>query len=420
MLLHLQTLAWIIPLLLIVEGFFSGAEIALLSADRLKLQARAHRGSRRAQMILNLIHRPERVFSVTLLVNCFCVIGTSTLLTLYFISKGHRHAEFLSICVASPLIILFGELLPKTLYRRIADRVVFFVAPTVTVVYYLFFPITRLISGYTNQLSRLLGPLEEALTGKKRTTRDELLTALSFGKKDSEIKPSEKRMIKRIFDFKDTEAKHALIPLVKVEAIEEKATLLTALERFKAHRHSRMPVFSGRIDNIVGVLDVSDLFGMHGQEQTVSLLMTPAHYVAETQSLEDVLFEMQRHEEEMVLVVDEYGGAIGILTLEDIVEEVVGEIQDEYDSEAAPYKEITNNTWVIQARMEIAQINESIRLELPEGDYETLGGFLLQQFGRIPSSRDELYFDTPRGPLKFTIQKANERQIESVQVEVLE
>jgi CBS domain containing-hemolysin-like protein len=136
--------------------------------------------------------------------------------------------------------------------------------------------------------------------------------------------------------------------------------------------------------------------------------------VAETQSLEDLMLDMRREDHEVVVVVDEHGGAVGILTFEDIVEEIVGEISDEYDYESKPYKDLTETSWSVQARMEIQQINEILKLELPEGEYETLSGFLLQQFGRIPEHRDELFFDTPSGSYKFVIQKATDRHIESV------
>lgn len=416
----LSTLMIVVPILLLIEGFFSGSELALLSADRLKLKASARRGSKGAKLALELAQHPERVLSATLLATSFCIVVISSLVTLYLLARGEKHAEFMTIAITSPLIVLLGELLPKTFYQRHADRVAPWIAYPVSALYWAMYPITRAISFYTNRISRLLGPIEELMTGKKHTTRDELRTMLSFGKNESEIKPSEKKMIKRIFEFKDTEAKHALIPLVKIEAVEELSSIRTALERFKAHRHSRMPVYAGRVDNIVGVLDVSDLFGASDLSQPIRGFVTPAHYVAETQSLEDLLFEMHRENDEMVVVVDEYGGAIGILTLEDIVEEIVGEIQDEYDSESALFKELPPDSWLVQARMEIAQINEQIRLEIPEGEYETLGGFLLQQFGRIPGIRDELYFDTPGGSLKFTIRKANERAIESVEIKRLD
>jgi putative hemolysin len=148
--------------------------------------------------------------------------------------------------------------------------------------------------------------------------------------------------------------------------------------------------------------------------------ITPAHYVAETQYLEDLILEMRQEDHEMAIVVDEYGGAVGILTFEDIVEEIVGEISDEYDYDSSPFKEISQNTWTVQALMEIQQIHESLGIEIPQGSYETLGGFLLQQFGRIPEPRDELFFNIPSGAYKFTIQKATERQIETVLIQKIE
>ena len=131
------------------------------------------------------------------------------------------------------------------------------------------------------------------------------------------------------------------------------------------------------------------------------------------------MYEMRRDDIEMVVVVDEHGGAVGILTFEDIVEEIVGEINDEYDTESLPYKELSDSSWLVQARMEIQAINDQLRVALPEGEYETFSGFLLQQFGRIPTNRDELFFDTPTGSYKFTIRKATQRHIEIVLIERL-
>jgi CBS domain containing-hemolysin-like protein len=411
------TLFALVPPLLLVEGFFSGSEIALLSADRLRLKAAARRGSRGASLALDLARHPERVLSATLLMTNLCVIGLSALLALYFLGRGTAHADLVAVAITSPLVVLLGELVPKTIYQRHADRLAPWVSYAVWGVYWAFIPVTRLLSSYTARLSRLLSPIEEIVSGRRRSKREELMSMLTYGRRETEIKSSERRMLKRIFDFRDTEAKHALIPLVRVQAIEESATIQDALERFQQHRHSRMPVFRGRIDNIVGVLEISDLFTVSDLSQPIRSYITPANYVAETQSLEDLLRDMQREDNEMVVVVDEYGGAVGILTFEDIVEEIVGEIHDEYDTEQPAYKELNERSWLVQARMELTQLNERFGLDLPEGDYETLGGFLLQQFGRIPEPGAELYFDTASGSLKFVIRKANERQIDSVLIE---
>lgn len=410
----------IVPPLLLIEGFFSGSEIALLSADKLGLKSKARQGSKSAKLALELSNHPERVLASTLLMTSVCVVATSSLLSLYFMSLGIEHSEFFAILVTSPLVVIVGELIPKTIFQRFSDRMAPWVAMPVNLVYWAFFPVTRVLSGYTTRLSRLLGPVEELIAGKRRTKREELETLLSYGKKDSELKSSERRMIKRIFDFKDTEAKHALIPLVRVDAIDQDSTIGEAFDKFRQHRHSRMPVFSGRVDNIVGVLELGDLTGATDRKQSIKPFLTPAHYVAETQALSDLLQDLRREDIELVVVVDEYGGAIGIITLEDIIEEIVGDIQDEYDAEHLPYRELTPSSWLVQARMEITAIQERLAIEIPEGEYETLAGFLLQQFGRIPEVGDELYYDTRQGTVKFTIRKASERQIESVHLERLE
>jgi CBS domain containing-hemolysin-like protein len=226
-------------------------------------------------------------------------------------------------------------------------------------------------------------------------------------------------MIRRIFDFRDTEAKHTLIPLVRVEAIEQGATIQEALERFKKHRHSRMPVYQERIDNIVGVLEVSDMFNVTDISQPIKGYVGSAHYAAESQPLEDLIRDMNEEDTELAVVVDEYGGAIGILTLEDIIEEIVGEIEDEYDTRTVPVQSIGENSWLVPARTPVGIVQDGIPINLPEGDYETLGGFLLQQFGRIPEVGDELYFSTSQGQFKFTVRKASPRHIDNVRVDLL-
>jgi CBS domain containing-hemolysin-like protein len=416
---HASILVMLVPPLLLIEGLFSGSEIALLSADKLTLKRNARGGNNGAKLALELATHPERVLSVTLLITSICVTALSALIALYCLDRFGANSHWIAVAISSPMIVLLGELIPKTIYQRHATRIAPWAAYPVTLVYSALYPVTRTLSLYTSRVSRMIGPIEELLTGKKRTTREELRSLMSYGKSETEIKSSEKRMIKRIFDFADTEAKHALIPLVKVEAIEESATVKEALEGFERHRHSRLPVYSERIDNIIGVLESSDLFSAE-LTQPIRNSMSSAHYIAETQSLDDLMADMHREDLEMVVVVDEHGGAVGILTLEDIVEEIVGEIRDEYDQESRPYKEIAEEHWVVQARMEIDAINDQLKIHLPVGDYETLSGFLLQQFGRIPETRDELFFNTSSGLFKFTIRQATERAIQSVEVEKIE
>jgi CBS domain containing-hemolysin-like protein len=410
----------LIPPLILIEGFFSGSEIALLSADKLVLRQLSNQGHAGAKLALETANHPERIFSTTLLMTSICVITTSALITLFCLQKSIPHADAIAVLITSPLVVLLGELIPKTIYQRHATSLAPLVVYPLIWTYWLLFPITRILSSYTNRLSRIVGPIEELLAGKRKTSREEIRELLSYNKKETEIKSTEKKIIKRIFDFRYTEAKHALIPLVRVDAIENSATVQEALEKFEHHRHSRMPVYGERVDNIVGILEISDLLASNDLKETIQHYLSPAHYVAETQSLEDLMSEMRRENKEMVVVVDEHGGAVGILTFEDIIEEIVGEISDEYDFESLQYKILTERKWSVQARMEIEQLNEALKLDIPEGNYETLSGFLLQQFGRIPKIQDELFFNTTAGSFRFLIQKANERHIETVLIEKID
>lgn len=418
--LEIWQLAVLIFTLLVVEGFYSGSEIALLSVDKLQLRRLANAGHRGASLALELAQHPEKVFSTTLVVTASCVITLSTLIALYLMEREAPYAEVKSILISSPLVVLFGELFPKAFYQKRALQFAPVVAFPVRFTFLLLYPVTKTLSAYTSRLARLVGPMEELLSGKKKSTREDIIEALSNAKKETDIKVSEKKIINRIFDFRESEAQHALIPLVKVDALEQNSTVELALNQFEKHRHSRMPVYADRIDNIIGILEASDLLAAEDLEGSITPFISRAHYVAEVQTLEQLLLEMREEGQEMVVVVDEHGGAIGVITFEDIIEEIVGEISDEFDHEAEPYKTISPNRWSVQAKIEVTALNEALSLGLPEGDYETLSGFLLHQFGRIPRAKDEIIFDTKQGSFRLLIKKATDRHIETVVIEKIE
>lgn len=404
---------------LMIQAFYSGSEIALLSADKIKLRMAAQKkgnpGSRHARTY-ELVKVPGKILSTTLVMTNFSMVCLSVLITLYFTQSHTTHSELLAVLITSPLVVLFGELLPKTFFRKNADKFAPYIGPIVDNTFKLLGPVTGILARYTLRLSRFVGPIEELITGKRRTTRDDIRSLLSIPKKSSEIKLSEKRIIKRIFDFTDTEAQHALIPLVRVQAVDQTTTVEEALQSFLKHRHSRMPVFEDRIDNIIGVIEARTLLSATDLTDPLTKYMVPARYVAETQALEDVLSDMRQRDDHLVVIVDEHGGAVGILTFEDIIEEIVGEIDDEYDPEESPIRNPDKGKWSVSAHVEISKLNEETKIEVPEGAYDTLSGFLIQQFGRIPNVGDELFFNTPSGEYRFLIKNASERTILKVEI----
>ena len=406
-----------IAIILLIEGFFSGSELALLSADRLQLKKRSKNNDLGAQLALKMLKNPEQILSTTLLVTSTCVMAISVILTLEFRRLHGDHGEVQAVALGSSLVIIFGELIPKFFYRKFSSALAPRVAIPIFYTQKMIRPFIYLSGFYTSQITRIIKPIEQLWMGKKQSGKDDLQVLLSANSTDTQIKISEKKLIKKILKFRDKIAKDGLVPLVQVDAIEKTAKLQEAFEMYDVKKHSRLPVYDERIDNIVGVLELMSVINGPDLKQDIEKFIKPVQYVAETQKLEVILNEMIDDDRQIAIVVDEYGGAVGILTREDIFEQIVGDIQDEDDPETKQIRAIESNKWIVKAKTTIAQINEELLIQLPEGDYDTLGGFLLRQFSRIPESGDEIFFDTPAGQIHFIVREASSRRIESVSIE---
>ena len=344
-------------------------------------------------------------------------MAISVILTLELRRNLSEHGQFYAVLIGSGLVIVFGELIPKFIYRKFSA--VF--APRIAIpIFYtqkLLSPVIHLISFYSSQLNRILIPIEQLLMGKKQTPKDELQGLLTTDSSDTQIKSNEKRLIKKILKFRDKISKDGLLPLIQVDAIERQATLLEAFELFAQKKHSRLPVYDERIDNIIGILELNQILRQTDLTQKIDRFIKAAVYASENQRLEETLNEMMENDFQIAIVVDEYGGAVGILTREDIFEQIVGELEDEDDPEKKLIRELGPHRWLIRARTSVTQVNEELGIDLPEGDYDTLGGFLLRQFSHIPDPGDELYYDTKAGQLHFVVREATRRRIESVSIE---
>ena len=407
----------LVIIMLLIEGFFSGSELALLSADKLALKKKSKQGDFGAGIALRLLKNPDRVLSSTLLLTNTCIMTTSVLLTLEFRRIRESDGELYAVVIGSLLVIIFGELIPKFLYRKNSASMAPRVAIPIFYTQKMLSPIIHLISFYTSQITKVLGPIEQLLMGKKPTPKDELQGLLTTDSSDTPIKSNEKLLIKKILKFREKISKDGLVPLIQVDAIERQATLQEAFELFAQKKHSRLPVFDERIDNIMGVLELSQVLRQTDLTQKIDRFIKPAVYAAEGQRLEESLNEMMEKDFQISIVVDEYGGAVGILTREDIFEQIVGDLEDEDDAEKKLIRTVGPYHWWVKSRTTISQINEDLQIDLPEGDFDTLSGFLLRQFSRIPRPGDELYFDTKAGQIHFVIREATRRRIESVSVE---
>jgi CBS domain containing-hemolysin-like protein len=401
----------LIVLLLLLEAFFSGSEIALVSVDKLDIRARRAEGGRSVRMLARFLEEPERILTTTLIGTNVCVVSNATVLGLALVDVlgsgvPENVSHLATVAILSPLVLLFGELVPKSVAHRYSRVLAPVVIHPLTWLSYAFFPMVLLVRGMTAGLLRLLG--EE--TGVA-VSRDELRLILDLGEGE-EIEEEERKIISRIFDFPEVTAKEVMVPLIDIKGIEEGATLDDAARIFAQSGHTRLPIFHERVDDIVGVLHAMDVLCAEDRDQLVSGLKRPLTYVPPTQKVESLMEELQQNRHGIAIVVDEYGGAEGMITVEDILEEIVGEIEDEFDDPGREIRKRGEREYLVSARTEVDRLNEELAVRIPEGDYETLAGFLLERFGRIPVRGDSAETDAAL----FRVVSASDRVIEEIQV----
>lgn len=399
----------IVAVCLALEAFFSGSEIAVVASNKALLRQRAAAGSRLSRLVQEFHDRPQWLLGTTLIgTNLATVISVSTA-TIFFRSRWGEIGELYTLLVISPLILLFAEMIPKVYFQQFADRIAPRVLVPLWVVSRLFSPLLAVLTGLAGALTHLFGAGAGA---NPFVTREEIQSLLTGSGRRTERTVPEQQMIGRVFRFAETLVREAMIPLVHVRALNQESTVAEALAEVRKEMHSRYPVFAERVDNIVGVLSSVDLLQATDPAAPIKSLLRPAVYLPENMPVQDALARMQKDDFLLAVVVDEYGGCVGLVTREDILEEIVGEIEDEHDRRTRLFRKLDDRRYLIQARMEIDQINESLDLDLPEGEYETLAGFLLSRFGRIPQVGEQ----TRYRDLVFTVQEATPRAIQSVEV----
>ncbi len=398
----------LIALCLLAQAFFSGSELALVSADRVGIRARRDQGSRRAALLALFLEEPERILTTTLIGTNLCVVSSSTLVAYLLTEKLGRHEGWLVVVVLAPLVLVLGEIVPKSLARRYADQLAPLLIQPIWAVSLALFPVSLVVRGVTRAAFRLLGAEAE---GPSHMTREELRLLLER-RESAEIAEPEREMVRRIFEFPEVTVGDVMRPLIDVTAIDERVPLTHAVVVFKESGFSRVPVFRERVDNIVGVLHALDVVYEVDQERRVATIMRPVTYVPPTQRVDRLLAELQRQRRGLAIVVDEYGGAEGLVTMEDILEEIVGEIDDEHGVPTAEIKRRGEKEWLVSARTPVERLNEEVGAQIPEGDYETISGYLLARLGRIPRAGEVVETEWA----VITVVSGDARVIEDVQI----
>ncbi|RLG57759.1 MAG: hemolysin, partial [Candidatus Hydrothermarchaeota archaeon] len=306
------------------------------------------------------------------------------------------------------VILVFGEITPKSISAENAERISLVVAKPIKFFIKFFSPLVYI-------LTLITGPVTKR-SGKRRVmiTEDEIRLLVEMGEKEGVIEKEEKEMIKGVFEVGDMVAKEVMIPRVDMVCIEVNESIDEALKLIRETGFSRIPVYEGNRDNIVGILYAKDIIRHLNKKIKIKDIMRPPFFIPETKSLRELLREMQKLKLHMAIVVDEYGGTAGLVTLEDIIEEIVGEIMDEVDEEEELIRRIDENTWLVNARARIEEVNEILNLEIPEDEFETIGGFVFNKLGKIPKIGDYIEIDG----VKITVEKMKDKRIRKVRITV--
>jgi putative hemolysin len=395
-----------------LEGFFSGTETAMVSVDRSRIKALAEQGSKRAALVDAVLQTPEKFFSTTLLGTNISVVlsnAVATFLIIKYLGEGY---EYITILIMTPVILILGEIVPKTVYRYHAEQITTHLVYPLKIISLVFYPIVAILTWLTQLFIKLFG-----LGGtqfRPHTTREDIENYLDMWNINSRLRTAEKKIIERIFDFSEIAVEDIMIRLVNIVALELHDSIDKATNLALKTGYSRLPVYAGEAYNIIGIVHAFDLLTAQDKTQTLKDIMRPARYVPNSASVDELLKQLQTEGNSIAVVVNEYGGTVGIVTIEDILEEVVGEIYDEYDKEESFFVQIGKTKYLVNARMELDELNDNLKVQLPKDDYETVAGFLLKHMERIPRIGESFEF----GNLRFIITQADKRSIKEVSITI--
>jgi CBS domain containing-hemolysin-like protein len=407
-------LVFFLPLVFL-QGFFSGSEMAIVTCNRIKIGELADRGSRSARLVLRLLENPERFLTITLLGTNICHISNTSLMTWFFIRRGiPMHPEVAILLFVWPTILVFAEILPKSFYRHHADRIAPIAAPIIHWLTVALRPVLALIAAYTGLVTKIFfGNREKPPLG---ATREELKRLIEKTDIRSDVNREESRLVTKMLDFGEHLVEEAMVPLIHVQAIEASSTIEEAITYIADVEHSRVPVFDERVDRIIGLLHAFDLLQISDPKSFVRSHMRETLFVPRTQRMDSLFSQMRSRGISMAIIVNEYGGAEGVVTIEDLVEVVVGDIADEFDVEAPVISQLGRDVYLLSGLTTIDEFNETLPVQIPEGNYDTVAGFLLEHFKYVPKRFEFLNLHG----IQFTISNASERSIEQVHVRILD
>ncbi len=415
----------ILLILILINAFFAATEIAYISLNDAKIEKQAKEGNRKAKQIEKMLKTPSK-FLATIQIG----ITLAGFLSSAFASDTFANMlaptlnnimPFLSIeawkaisiiiitIILSFFTLVFGELVPKRIGMKNAEKVSFFSIGIIRAISTIAAPFVKFLTFVTNSISKILGIGENE---EETVTEEEIKMMIDQGKEKGTIEEDEKELLNNVFEFNDIVVSEIMTHRTDIFAIDQNMNLTELLEEISSedYRYSRIPVYDETIDEIQGIIYIKDVLkNINKKTLKIKNIMKKAYFVPQNKMIDELFKEMQKNKMQMAIVLDEYGGTAGLITMEDILEELVGDIYDEYDEVEEDYQKIDENTYILSGSMPIYDVNKLIGAKIPEGDYDTLSGFLQEEMGRIPQDEENPIIETKE--ITYKIEEYEDKRI---------
>ncbi len=421
----------LIFILIMINAFFAASEIAMISVDKKKLATQAEDGNIKAKMLLDLLNKPSRFLSTIqvgitfagFFTSALAAVGISDDLGRFLQGFGVPFAKDVAIISVTILLgyitLVFGELVPKRVALQHAEKFSLFSVKTISLTAKFMKPFVAFLSISTNVVLRLLGISTEGV--EEKVTREEIRSIVEVGQEQGVINPVEREMIDSVISFDDKLAEEVMTARTEVFMIDIEDPLAEYLEEMLELKYSRIPVYEDDLDNILGVLYLKDFlkeaYKVGFDNIDIKKILRPAYFIPERKNVNDLFNELQANRGHMALLIDEYGGFTGIVTMEDLIEEIMGDIDDEYDHDEPDLRKIDDNNYKAKGTISIKELNSNLGTSLDDGseDYDTLGGLLIDLIGYIPDDGDQDIVAVC-DDIEFHIEEISERRIQLVHI----
>ena len=401
-------------ILLILSGFFSMSETGLMSLSKIRIRHMSEEGIKGAKLVEKLLEDPNKLLGAILIGNNIVNIGASaiatTLTTKLF--GGSEASVAIATVGMTILVLIFGEITPKSIAKQKSEKVSLLVSKPIKLCVFVFKPLVAVFTGISSLFIRLCGADPKA--AEPFITEEELKTMVGVSEEEGVLEDVEKEMIFNVFDFADMQVKDVMVQRVDISALPVDITYDLVLDLIKKDQFSRIPIYNETIDDIIGILNVKDLIIADNVKENFDVrnYVREPFYTFEFKKITEVFNEMKTTRNPMAVVLDEYGGTVGIITMEDIIEEVVGEIEDEYDEKNNMIEVVNENEYIVDGSAKLHEISEFIGVNIESEDLDSVGGLIIEELGRIPEKNEEVFIND----IRFVVEELDKNRIKKVRL----